>query len=336
VSPRAIRVGCLEYFDRTQALVDGRVRPAGIEMELTLSDHPGELFRSMVAGDRFDAGELSLSTYAILRSRSDDRYTAIPVFLSRNFRHSYIFVHAGAGISRPEDLRGRRVGIPEYQLTGAVWIRGLLQHDYGVHPRELRWVSNWNTDVDARGRAERLSLDLPSDVTIEDPGDAWSIGELLEQGRIDALIGSTVPACFRRGSPGVQRLFPDYPEVERDYLRRTGIFPIMHVFVIRRDLCEGNRGLAQALYDAFCKAKEIGLRRLTVTGHLACCLPWLQASLEEARALFGGHLWPYGIEANRRNLEVVLTYLHEQGLTRRKLGIAELFEPVDEATTSRA
>ncbi len=328
--PVKLRVGCLEYFDRTQALADGRVRPDGVEMELAISSHPGDLFRAMVEGRDFDAGELSLSTYAVMRSRGDSRYSAIPVFPSRNFRHGYIFVNAASGIAKPEDLRGRRVGIPEYQLTGAVWLRGLLQHEYGVHPRDIRWVSNWNTDIDGRGRAERLPLDLPADISIEDPGDTHSIGELLESGAIDAVIGSTVPACVRKGSPRVRRLFADYAGAEREYLRRTSIFPIMHLVVIRRDLCERHPGLAQSMYDAFSSAKDIGLARLGVTGHLACSLPWLQRSLEEARELLGADFWPYGIEPNRKTLEAVFTYLHEQGLTRSIWKITDLFEPVNE------
>ncbi|MGE0875355.1 MAG: PhnD/SsuA/transferrin family substrate-binding protein [Burkholderiales bacterium] len=331
-----LRVGCLEYFDRVQALVDGRVRPEGVDMKLTILQHPGELFRKMVEGLEFDAGELSLSTYVIMRSRGDVRYTAIPVFLSRNFRHSYIFVNAASGISRPEDLRGKRVGIPEYQLTGAVWLRGLLQHEYGVHPREIHWVSNWNTDIDARGRAERLALDLPADVSIEDPGDKHSIGELLESGAIDAVIGSTVPACVRRGSPRVRRLFPNYADVEREYLRRTSIFPIMHLAVVRKEFCQSNPGLAQSLYDAFSAAKALGLARLRVTGHLACCLPWLQHSLDEAHALIGKDFWPYGIGPNGKALGAVLAYLHEQGLTRSLMEVAELFETVDETNAAYA
>jgi len=328
--PIRIRLGLLEYFDRTQALVDGRVRPEGLDLDITVSSHPGDLFREMVQGERFDAGELSLSTYAIMRSRGDHRYTAIPAFLSRNFRHSYIFVNSASGITRPEDLRGRRVGIPEYQLTGAVWIRGFLQHEYGVHSRDIRWVSNWNTDVDARGSAPRLDLHLPSDVTIEDPGGDSSLGELLESGQIDALIGSTMPACVRRGSPRVRRLFENYVEVERAYFRKTGIFPIMHVFVVRQDLCRRHPELSRWLFDALCRAKTVGLERLKVTGHLACCLPWLRASLDEAQALFGSDLWPYGIARNQRVLDCVLTYLAEQGLTRKRLSIEKLFEPIEE------
>jgi 4,5-dihydroxyphthalate decarboxylase len=316
----------LEYFDRTQALVDGRVRPENVDLTINVSSHPGELFREMVRGDRFDAGELSFSTYTTMRARGDDRYTAIPVFLSRNFRHGYIFVHAESGILRPEDLRGRRVGIPEYQLTGAVWIRGFLQHEHGVHPRDIRWVSNWNTDIDARGRAMRLALELPPDIVIEDPGDEHSIGELLESGQIDALIGSTVPACVRRGSRQVRRLFTDYAAAERAYFARTGIFPIMHLLVVKRELCAQYPELAASLMEAFDRAKAVGLERLGVTGHLACCLPWLQSSLEEAQDLFGADIWPYGIEPNRRALECMLGYLFEQGLTPRLMSIDELFE----------
>jgi len=309
----------LRYFgvpyDRTHALMTGAVRPEGVELEY-VAGLPNDIFRRMFAGAEFEASELSSSNYVMERARGVDRFVALPIFPSRVFRHNTIYVNTAAGIERPEDLAGRRVGLPEYLQTANFWVRGFLQHDYGVAPESIHWV---------REDSEKLPYPLPADLDVTDAPHGRALGDLLEAGEIDALIHLHKPACFVAGSPRVRRLFPDYAKVEADYYRRTGHFPIMHLVVLRREVYERDRSLARRLYDAFCAAKEESYALLRQSGFLATEFPLQVAYLEETQALFGDDPFPYGMARNRHTLQALVQYVHEQGMIDRPLDLEELF-----------
>jgi 4,5-dihydroxyphthalate decarboxylase len=304
-------------YDRTLALRDGTIRPDGIELNyVTLQ--PAEIFWRMLQFKEFTVSEMSLSNYTSLVSRGQAPFVAIPVYPSRVFRHGYFFVNTGKDIDSPADLKGKRGGVPEYSMTAAVYMRGLLQHEYGVKPSDVEWV---------QGRADRLEVPLPSDIRISQAKAGVELGDLLECGEIDFLITANNPLSFRRGSPNVRRLFPDYAAREKDYYRRTKIYPIMHTVVIRRDVYERDPWVAVSLYKAFSAAKQHCYRLVSECGSPKASFAWLQPMIEEEQAIIGPDWYPYGIEQNRPSLEALLQYTHEQGLTARHVGIADLFAP---------
>jgi 4,5-dihydroxyphthalate decarboxylase len=310
------------HLARTWALETGAVRPARFDLNyLTLS--VPDAFGRMVRGLEFDASEMSLASFISLVAGGDRRLVGVPVFPARYFRHRQIYVRDGSGIDRPEALAGRRVGVPDYHQTAALWARAFLLHDYAVSPGSLVWVRG---GLDRPGRFEQLGLVPPAGVRIEDAPDGRSLGELLVSGEIDAVVAPRAPAVFRPGSP-VVRLFPDYEEVERDYFRRTGIFPIMHLVVLARARYEAARGLATALLEAFVESKRRGWALLEDAGVEPIADPWWSARAAEVRALFGGDPFPYGIERNRAVLEAALDYAVEQELVRVRPALADLFAP---------
>lgn len=229
-------------------------------------------------------------------------------------------MHEGAGIAAPADLIGKRVGIPKYHMTAAVWIRGMLEDEYGVSPREVTWCEG------GEGRAvNEVDIALPPEIRRElIPGDRV-LGDLVAAGELDAFVGARMPRAFANGSPGIKRLFPDYRVVEQAYYQKTGLFPIMHTVVIRGELAERHPWLLRSLYDAFCRAKAIALERMADTAALPHTLPWLTAEFEATRALMGPDPWPYGVTANRRPLEALARYAFEQGVAPRHLPIDEMF-----------
>ena len=233
-------------YDRTQALRDGTIEPEGIEITY-VSLQPAEIFWRMLQYKEFDVSEMSLSNYTTLTASGASPFVAIPVFPSRVFRHGYFFINTNKGISRPADLKGKRGGVPEYSMTAAVYMRGLLQHEYGVKPSDIEWV---------QGRADRLGHALPGDIRLTQAPAGSELGDLLERGEIDFLMTANNPLSFRRGAPNVKRLFPNYREAEQDYYRRTKIYPIMHTVVVRRDLYERNPWIALSLYKALCRSKD--------------------------------------------------------------------------------
>ncbi len=304
-------------YDRTQALRDGTIKPDGIELNyLTLQ--PAEIFWRMLQFKEFDASELSLSNYATLVSEGNAPFIAIPAFPSRVFRHGYFFIHTGKGIRTGADLKGKRGGVPEYSMTAAVYMRGLMQHEFGVKPSDVEWV---------QGRADRLGRKLPSDVKLTQAPAGTELGDLLERGEIDFLITANSPLSFRRGAGNVQRLFPEYAEMEKDYYRRTRIYPIMHTVVIRRDIYDRDPWVAASLYKALCESKERCYRLLVEGGTPKASFAWLQPLIEEEQAIIGPDWFPYGIAQNRASIEALLQYSHEQGLSSRRLKIEELFAP---------
>ncbi len=304
-------------YDRTQALRDGTVRPQGLDLTY-ISGQPAELFWRMLQYKEFDISEMSMSNYISLVGTEDCPFIAIPAFLSRVFRHGYIFVNVHSGINEPKDLIGKRGGVPEYSQTAAVMARGMLEHEYGIQPSQIEWV---------QGRKDRIRLNLPADVRLSQAPAGRELSDMLDRGEIDFLITGNNPLSFRSGSPNVRRLFPNYRELERDYYRRTKIYPIMHTVVIRRDVYDRDPWIALSLYSAFCAAKDICCRLLLETGSPKASFGWLQAMIEEEQAVFGKDWYPYGVEQNRPSLEALLQYNHEQGLTPKRLTVEELFAP---------
>ena len=311
---------CVDNYDRTRPLLDGTVKPEGIVLQ-SKAEGPGELFRKVAQQTDFDVSEMSTSTFMILTSRGDDRYVGIPAFPSRNFRHGYVFVNRRSGINRPEDLAGKRLGMVEYQTTAALWQRTFLQDDYGIKANQIEWFEGGLNEPD---EPERFHVDMPPDIHLSRIGPGETLSQMLEEGRLDALIGPTVPESFKRAAH-IERLFPDYRSVEKDYYRRSGFFPIMHLVVIRREIYQQHPWVAQSIFEAFQSAFSPQLERIRNTGVLACSLPWLMADLEEIEEVFGEEHWPYGIAKNKALLERMTQASFEQGLSARKLEVEELF-----------
>jgi 4,5-dihydroxyphthalate decarboxylase len=318
-----LTVACGDY-DRTRALQTGAVEAEGIRLNY-LPLEAEEIFWRMGHHREFDASEMSLSNHITMISRGNSPFVAIPVFPSRFFRHSCVFINTDAAIKEPADFKGKRVGAPEYSITAAVWIRGFLGDDYGVRAQDMRWFVGGQEDP---GRKERVKLDLPPEIKVEPIPDDKTLNGMLESGEIDALISARSPSCFVKGSPKVKRLFPSYKEVEIDYYKRTKIFPIMHVLVLRREIYEKNPWIARSLYKAFSDAKDRAIKNLNFpTNTLSCTLPWLTWEREQLKEIFGPDWWPYGIEANRHVLEHLIRYMGEQGLLARPVTVEEVFAP---------
>ncbi len=309
-------------YDRTRALFDGTVGIAGCET-VCCAMSPEEAFHRAFRYQEFDITELSLSNYMNLVAKGTSPYVAIPAFPSRLFRHSSIYIRADRGIEQPQDLRGKLIGVPEYQMTAAVWIRGILQDEYGVGAAEIRWRTG---GLEEGGREPRVALTLPPEIEVKPISATETLSMHLDQGEIDGLISALAPSCFGR-NPAVRRLFPDYRAAEEDYFRRTRMFPIMHTVGIRRSLLEQHPWLAVNSYLAYLKAKELCYRHLETIGHLFTTLPWPVEALREARALMGEDFWSYGVEANQRELSAVSRYAFEQGINPRPVAIDELFAP---------
>ncbi|MGA3295462.1 MAG: ABC transporter substrate-binding protein [Candidatus Acidiferrales bacterium] len=317
-----LSMACSNY-DRTRALFEGRVPVDGIE--LTCLNLPiEEIFFRMLRHHEFDVAEMSLSSYTLSLFAENPRLIAIPVFPSRFFRHSCIFIHRDSGIREPRDLIGKRVGTPEYQMTAGVWIRGILSDEYKV---PVTSVTYFRGGEEEPGRPEKLRLSLPPEIRLESIPPKKTLSAMLEAGEIDALYTARMPSSFVRGSGKVRRLFENYEQVERDYFLKTKIFPIMHTVVIRRDVYEKSPWVAQSLYKAFAKAQQEAYRELYETGALNVMLPWLVQHVEDTRALMGTDFWPYGLEPNAHTLDTFLRYSFEQGLSKRPLKPTELFAP---------
>ena len=314
-------------YDRTQAIIDGSVRPDGIDLTY-LSLQPAEIFWRQLQYREFDVSEMSMSNYTTtvsvaLAKGEKPPFIAIPVFPSRVFRHGYFFYNPekfakSGGLKSPKDLEGRRGGVPEYSMTAAVYMRGLLQHDYGVDLKSIRWL---------QGRTDRLGHKLPADIHVEQGDPRVELGDLVEAGELDFMMTANNPLAFRRGSAKVVRLFPNYVELEKDYYKRTKIYPIMHTVAIKREIYDRDPWVAMSLYKAFCAAKERCYRMLLDAGSPKASFAWLQPLIEEEQAIFGKDWFPYGIETNRPTLEAICQYTHEHGLAPKRLEIEDLFAP---------
>ena len=322
MSKLKLSLGCWNY-DRTRGLMDGSVQPDGIDLNY-LNIPVEETFFRMLRHQEFDVAEMSLSSYTVALSRPHPPFVAIPIYPSRFFRHSCIYVNADAGIRDPKDLIGKRVGNPEYQMTAPVWIRGILSDHYGVPVDSVTYFTGGEEEP---GRSEKLKLDLPGNIRVEPIGPTQTLSQMLLDGEIDALYTARMPSSFLKGGGRVKRLFENYVDVERQYFRDTGIFPIMHTVAIRREVYEANRWVAQSLYKAFSEAKRRAYADLQETAALKTMLPWLTAHLDDARKEMGDDFWPYGLDRNRKALETFLRYHFEQGLSKRLLVPDELFAP---------
>lgn len=309
-------------YDRTRALVDGTVGIDGVD-PVTMLLSPEEMFFRAFRHQAFDVSELSFSSYVVSLTRENPPYVAIPVFLSRAFRHTSIYIRNDKGISKPADLKGKKIGIAEYQLTANVWARAILQ-DYGVSPSDIQWVRG---GMNTPGRPEKLKVELPPDVRIDPAPNDRSLNDLLSSGEIDGFIGPRWPACFDDGHPNVTRLFSDSVNVASDYYQQTGIFPIMHVLGVRRALADAHPWLPGALLKAFTAAKAAARDALNDTSATKVTMPFVEDQLLAARKLMGEDFWSYGVSGNEHVLETFLKHHHAQGLSSRQVGLDELFHP---------
>ena len=310
-------------YDRTRPLIDGRVKAEGLDLDIEVL-RPRQMFPRMLEHQEFDACELSLASHASLIGRGNSPFTAIPVMLSKFFRHSCIYVREGSGIEKPQDLIGKRVGTTQFTATAVVFMKGMLEHDFGVKQSQMHWYMG---GLDTPTEVPLIPLNLPKDVTLDFVPEGDTLEKMLAEDRIDALVSIYIPPSFLAKSPKIRRLFPDYKAAEKDYYRRTGIFPIMHTVAMKRSVVEANPWVAQSLYDAFKKAKELAIGELYDTDALRLGLPWLLEHVEELWSVFGEDWWSYGVEGNRKTLEAVGRYVYEQGIAPRIVTPEEMYVP---------
>jgi 4,5-dihydroxyphthalate decarboxylase len=317
-----LTLACWDY-DRTRPLMDGRVRPEGIDLDIKVL-RPRQTFQRMLDDQEFHVSELSLASYTALKGRGQCPFVAVPVALSKIFRHSCIYVRTGAGIEAPADLKGKRVGTSQYSSTALMFMRGMLQHDYGVAPSDLHWfMGGLNTFTEQ----PLIPLNLPKDVRLDFLPAGKTLEGMFAAGELDALLSIYIPSLFLQGSPLITRLFPNFKTVEQDYYRRTRIFPIMHTVVLREDVYREHPWVARSIYQAFLAAKELAVEGLYDTDALQLALPWLLDHVEEAWRVFGKDFWSYGLESNRPTLSAIGRFVHEQGLSPRAVSPDELFAP---------
>ena len=317
-----ITIACWGY-DRTKPLEDGRVKVEGCEVTF-LDLEPEEMFHRALHFEEFDVSELSFSNYLTLTARGACPYVALPVFPGRRFRHSGIYINRKSGIREPKDLKGRLVGSPEYQVTASVWIRGILEDEYGVKPSDVRWRAGglWQPN-----RSEKVTFMPPQGVELERIGPDQTLSQMLEDGEIDALIGPRAPSGFHNKHPDIVRLFPDYIAREQDYFKRTGIFPIMHLLTVHKKKLAQFPWLPASLFKAFEAAKNMAIERLLEENEPMVTYPWIDGMVAEAQAIMGKDYWPYGVEENRKAIETFIRYHHDQGLAQRQLSVEEIFAP---------
>ncbi|WP_431283572.1 PhnD/SsuA/transferrin family substrate-binding protein [Humitalea sp. 24SJ18S-53] len=316
-----ISLAC-ERYDRVQAIFDGRVRIEGCEVTPVVL-RAEEAFHRAFNGAEFDVTELSCSSYMMTLSRGEQPYIAVPAFVSKVFRHSAIYVRADRGIETPQDLVGRRIGLPEYQMTACLWARGILEDEYGVRPRDIKWFTGGQ---DEAGRRERAALSVDPSVSITPIPHDRTLTEMFESGELDGLVTARVPRGIGT-NPLLRRLFPNPRATEQAYFRKTGIFPLMHMIGIRRTLLEKHPWLAVSVYKAFVQAKAIAIHELSDAGVNFVTLPWVNEEVLEAQAFLARDYWSYGIEANRSAIEAMARYSFTQGLSQRHLSVEELFHP---------
>ncbi len=322
MSRLSLTFGCWDY-DRTRALMDGSVQPDGIDLNY-LNMPVEETFFRMLRNREFDIAEMSLSSYTVSLQKPEHPFVALPVFPSRFFRHSCIYINAQAGIKSPKDLIGKRIGVPEYQMTAPVWIRGILSDHYGVPVDSVTYMSGGEEEPN---RDEKLKLDLPPNIKLVPIGPGKTLTKMLHEGEIDALYTARMPSSFLKGVGKVVRLFTNYAEVERAYWRETKRFPIMHIVAMRREVYEAHRWIAGSLMKALVESQRRTYEALRETAALKGMLPWLNAHVDETVREMGDDYWPYGLPKNVETLQTFLRYHHEQGLSKRLLKPEELFAP---------
>ena len=317
-----ITIACGNY-DRTRPIMDGRVKVEGCAVTY-LPLYPEEIFFRAFKYHEFDVCELSFSSYLCTVADGSSAYAGIPAFVSRIFRHSGIYLRRDAGIQAPADLRGKRVGVPEYQITAVVWMRGLMQHEYGIAPTEIHWRSGGQEEP---GRGERTPLKPIEGLDLAPIGEGKTLVGMLRDGELDALFTARPPSSFLRREPHIARLFPNTRASEMAYFKKTGLFPIMHLVGIRKPLLAQYPWLATSLYKAFCEAKALAMADLRDVNALMVTLPFLEAETLETMAAMGEDFWRYGVHENLREIEALTGYAFEQGLIDRKPAVEELFVP---------
>lgn len=316
----SLTLACGDY-DRTRAIKDGRVPVEGCAVTY-LPLEPEEIFHRAFKHQEFDVCELSFSSYLRTVDAGTSPYTGVPAFVSRIFRHSGIYIRTDRGIRTPQDLKGRLIGLPEYQITAVVWLRGLMQDEYGVKPTDIRWRQG---GIEEPGRTERTPLKPIPGLDLKPIPAGKTLSGMLEDGELDAMFSARAPSCFLRGAPNIGRLFPDYRSVEKEYYRKTGMFPIMHLIGIKREIAQAHPWLSASLYKAFCQAKAYAMRDVMDVNALQITLPWLVAEAEETAKLMGTDFWRYGVHENAAEIEALTRYSYEQGLVQRKLRVEDLF-----------
>ncbi len=316
-----ITLACGDY-DRTRSIKDGRVTVEGCDVTY-LPMEPEEAFHRAFKHQEFDVCELSFSSYLRTVDAGTSPYVGLPAFVSRLFRHSGVYIRTDRGIKHPSDLKGKLIGLPEYQITAVVWLRGIMQDEYGVKPTDIRWRQG---GIEEPGRTERTPLKPIPGLDLKSVPDK-ALSAMLEAGELDAIFSARAPSCFGKRAPNIARLFPDYREVEKVYYKKTGMFPIMHLMGVKRHLVERHPWLPASLYKAFVEAKKYAMHDVRDINALLVTLPWLIAEAEESTALMGEDFWRYGVKENAKEIEALTRYAHEQGLVSRKLSLEDLFPP---------
>jgi len=320
MSKLKLTLACWDY-DRTRPLIDGRVQAEDIDLEIKVM-RPRQTFPRMLEDKEFEVSELSLGSYVSLKGRDACPFVAVPVALSKIFRHSCIYVRTDAGIETPQDLRGKRVGTTQLGSTAVIFMNGVLQHEYGVMMEDIQWFIGGLTTPTQR---PLIPLKLPDKIKVEFLLADRTLEEMLESGELDALLAIYIPSIFQKGSPRIARLFPNYYDVEQVYYRRTGIFPIMHTVVLRDDIYREHPWAARSVYRAFCEARDLAVDGLYDTDALRLSLPWLIHHVEETWRVLGKDFWAYGLEPNRPALQAIGQYVYEQGFSPRIVSPDELF-----------
>jgi len=311
-------------YDRMQPLYTGEVQPAGIDLNFIPIEEPRPIFDRMSGGQEFDVAEYSSSEFVQRFANKQCPFVAIPVFPSRAFRHGFIAINKKSGITKPKDLEGKRVGVPLYTMTAAIFIRGLLQHEFGVDFEKIHWVQGAVNHAGSHGKP--TVLPLLKHVPIEVDPSGRSLSDLIEARVVDATLGTSLPEAIRT-NPDIGRLFPNYVDMERDYYKRTGIYPIMHLVAIKKDIYERYPFVASSLYDAFLESKKIALKHMFNLRALRYMTPFLMRDIDEIYEIFNGDPWPYGVEKNRKTLDALVTFLVDQHLIAAPVKVDDLFVP---------
>jgi len=315
-----LTLACWDY-DRTRALQDGRVEVEGVDLTY-LPLRVEETFWRMLRYGEFDAAEMSTGSFLMARDKGSPRLIGIPVFPSKTFRHSCIYINTDSGIQKPADMVGKRVGVPEYQITMATWARGILQHEYGVAPEKMKWFTGGEEHP---GRQDKVRHNLPPNIDIQAIPADKTLSGMLERGEIDAMISAHMPSPFVRRHPKVRRLIPNFREVEQEYFQRTKIFPIMHTIVIREEVYEKQPWIAQSLFKAFDESKRLCKEAMYEFSALKYMLAWSIDEMEKEREILGDDAWAYGLKPNRHALETLIQYTYEQGLISKRFEVESLF-----------
>jgi 4,5-dihydroxyphthalate decarboxylase len=309
--------------DRTRPIIDGRVEVPGVALTV-LPGEPEDIFRRALRDRAFDVTELSMGSHIVTTARGDAPYIGIPVFPSRSFRHAAIYVRTDRGIRSAADLAGKRIGLPEYQQTAALWVRGILREYYGVDTRGIAWRTG---GMEEAGLGERVALKLPAELDVQPIGAGETLNGMLAAGEIDAVVGPRPPSCFLARSAPVDRLYPDYRSEEEAYFRATGFFPIMHCLALRKELAEAHPWLPLELFRAFSKARAMAVADLSLVNVLRASLPWIAAEAEAQTRIMGGDPWPYGFRRNRDEVAAMIRFARADGLAAREIAPEELFHP---------